>query len=239
MYTNLPSFCSDFFSIPQILGSIPWIVQSTNVPKFLEALSKNSINIKYHITSPAEFWTQKRDELKIQCSDKNIPYDEKMLKALKRKMLRDIQRVLSSIENAGKFWHSEQVMFVEGNNIIEMGWKITPIDTKMNDIVEAHIKIANKADQSAATGVGVGSSLGNTSDTGKASGGSEQYYALNNYLQTGIDVPEMVIMEPVNFALKVNFPDSNLKLGFYHTEPKRQEDMSKADRNRISTYGDN
>lgn len=236
MYTNLPSFCSDFFSIPQILGSIPWIVQSTNVPKFLEALSKNSINIKYHITSPQEFWNQKRDELKDQCADKNIPYDEKMLKALKRKMLRDIQKVLSTIENAGKFWHSEQVMFVEGVNIIEMGWKITPIDTKMGDIVKAHIDIANKADQSASTGVGIGGSLGNTGDKGKANGGSEQYYALNNYLQTGIDIPEMVIMDPINFAIKTNWPDSNLKLGFYHTEPQRQEDMTSGDRNKVADF---
>ena len=41
-----------------------------------------------------------------------------MLKDLKRKMLRDIQRVLSSIENAGKFWHSEQVMFV-GDSLLD------------------------------------------------------------------------------------------------------------------------
>lgn len=239
IYSNLPSFCSDFFSIPQILGSIPWIVQSTNVPKFLDALSKNSINIKYHITSPQEYWNQKREELQNQCMEKNIPYHERMLKAFKRKMLKDIQNVLSSIENAGKFWHSEQVMIVEGANLLEMGWKITPIDQKMNDVVEAHIKIANKADRSAATGVGIHGALGNISETGKSDSGSEQYYALNNYLMTGIDIPEMVIMEPVNFALKVNFPDSNLKLGFYHTEPQRQEDMSKADRNKISTYGDN
>lgn len=234
MYSNLPSFCSDFFSIPQILGSIPWIEQSTNVPAFLAALSKNSINIKYHITSPQEYWNQKRAELKQQCEDKNITYNEKMFKALKRKILKDVQSVLSSIENAGKFWHSEQVMFVEGANILELGWKITPIDQKMNDVVRAYIDIADKADRSAATGVGIHGALGNISDNGKSDSGSEQFYALNNYLQTGIDIPEMVIMEPVNFAIRQNFKDSGLKLGFYHTEPQRQQDMSKTDRNKLA-----
>lgn len=236
MYSNLPSFCSDFFSIPHILGSIPWIEQSTNVPKFLDALSKNSINIKYHITSPQEYWIQKREELKKQCEEKNITFRDTMFKALRRKILKDVRTVLSSIENAGKFWHSEQVLFVDGGNVLELGWKITPIDQKMNDVVTAHIEIANKADRSLATGVGIHGALGNISETGKSDSGSEQYYALNNYLMTGIDIPEMVIMEPVNFALKQNFPDSGLKLGFYHTEPQRQQDMSKTDRNKISDY---
>lgn len=239
VYSNLPSFCSDFFSIPQILGSIPWIQQSTNVPKFLNALSKNSINIKYHITSPAIYWENKEEQLQKQCAEKGIPYKDSMLKSFKRKMLKDVQNVLSSIENAGKFWHSEQVMVVEGASLLEMGWKITPIDTKMNDIVTAHIAIANKADASTATGIGLNATLGNISGGSGASTGSDQYYALNNYLQTGIDIPETVIMDPVNFALANNFPDSNLKIGFYHNEPKRQEEMSHEDRNKVATFTKN
>ncbi len=236
MYSNLPSFCSDFFSIPQILGSIPWIQQSTNVPRFLAALSRNSINIKYHITSPQEYWNQKREEIRNQCVDKNIDYKESMFKTFKRRMLKDVQEVLSGLDNAGKFWHSEQVLVVEGANLTEMGWEIKVIDQKMNDVVTSHIAIANKADRSAATGVGIHGALGNMSDTGKSDSGSEQYYALNNYLQTGIDIPEMVIMEPINFAIANNFPDSNLKIGFYHNEPKRQEELSSADRNKLATY---
>lgn len=236
MYSNLPGFCSDFFTIPQILGAIPWIQQSTNVPLFLAALSRNSINIKYHITSPQTYWENKRDELQSQCNEKGIPYNERMLKVFRKRMLASIQKVLSSIDNAGKFWHSENVLNVEGNNIIELGWKITPIDQKMNDIVDAHIKIAGKADQAASAAVAVGSTLGNTGETGRANGGSEQYYAMNNYLQSSIDIPEMVILEPLNFALRQNFPDSNLKLGFYHTEPKRQEDLTASKRNKISDF---
>jgi hypothetical protein len=229
-YSNLYTFASAFFSIPHILGSIPWIIQSTNVPKFLAALSRNSINIKYHITSPKEYWDQKRDEIKSQCTDKNIDYKESMFKAFKKKMLKDVEKVLSGLENAGKFWHSEQVLVIEGVNVIEMGWKITVIDQKMSDTVSAQIAIANKADSSAATGVGVHNAIGNITATSSNSG-SEQYYALNNYLQTGIDMPEMVIMECMNAAIRANFPGKNLKMGLYHDEMKRQEDLNKDDRN--------
>ncbi|WP_336689379.1 MULTISPECIES: hypothetical protein [unclassified Chryseobacterium] len=232
-YSNLYTFASSFFSIPHILGSIPWIIQSTNVPKFLAALSKNSINIKYHITSPKEFWDQKRDEIKDECTDKNIDFKESMFKSFKRKMLKSIEKVLSGLENTGKFWHSEQVLVIEGMNIIEMGWKITVIDQKMQDTVNAQIAIANKADKSTATGVGVHNAIGNISESGSNSG-SEQYYALNNYLQTGIDMPEMVIMEVINAAIKANFPNKKLKMGLYHDETKRQEDVSQSQRNLIA-----
>lgn len=230
LYSNLPSFCSDFFTIPQILGSIPWIETSTNVPKFLNAMMNNSINIKYHITSPQDYWIAKRKEISDACIAEGRPYKEIMLKTFKRNMLKQIEKVLSGLDNAGKFWHTEQVLKIEGANLLELGWKITVIDQKSKDTVNSQLAIAKFSDQSAATGVGVGSSLGNTSDTGKASGGSEQFYALNNYMQTGIDIPEMVIMEAMNYALKINFPEKDLKMGFYHDEPKRQEEMSKDDR---------
>lgn len=235
-YSNLYTFCSSFFSIPHILGSIPWIVQSSNVPKFLAALSKNSINIKYHITSPKEFWDAKREDLKRECDDKNIEYRESMLRKFRRKLLKEITNVLSGIENAGKFWHTENVMFVEGHNLTELGWKITVIDQKMRDTVQSQIDIANKADASVATGIGIHSALGNLSHGGKSDSGSEQYYAFDNYLKSGIDMPEMVVMKMINTALRINFPNKRLKMGFYHTTPKRQEELSKNDRNKFENY---
>lgn len=236
-YSNLYTFCSDFFSIPHILGSIPWIIQSSNVPKFLSALSKNSINIKYHITSPKEFWDAKREEIKKKCDDAGQEYKEKMLTDLKKTILKEVQKVLSGLENAGKFWHSENVMYVNGHNLLELGWKITPIDQKMRDTVQSQIDIANKADASVATGIGIHSALGNLSHGGKSDSGSEQYYAFDNYLKSGIDMPEMVVMKMMNSALKINFPHKNLKMGFYHKAPKRQEELTKSDRNKFENYG--
>lgn len=236
-YSNLYTFCSDFFSIPHILGSIPWIIQSSNVPKFLASLSKNSINIKYHITSPKEFWDAKREELKQNCTDKGIDYNESMLKELRKKLLQEITKVLSGLENAGKFWHTENIMYVDGHNLTELGWKINPIDQKMRDTVQSQIDIASKADTSLSAGIGLHSALGNISEKGKSDSGSEQYYAFDNYLKSGIDLPEMVVMKVMNSALRINFPEKRLKMGFYHTSPKRQEDITQSERNKFDNYG--
>ena len=236
-YSNLYTFCSDFFSIPHILGSIPWIIQSSNVPKFLSSLSKNSINIKYHITSPKEFWDAKREELKAKCTDQGQDYKESMLRDLRKKLLQEITKVLSGLENAGKFWHTENIMYVDGHNLTELGWKIVPIDQKMRDTVQSQIDIASKADASLSAGIGLHSALGNISERGRADSGSEQYYAFDNYLKSGIDLPEIVVMKVMNAALRINFPDKNLKMGFYHTAPKRQEDITNSDRNTFENYG--
>ena len=231
MYSNLPSFCSDFFSIPHIMGVVPWIVQNTNVPIFFEALKKNAINIKYHITSPAAYWQMKEEILKDEAMKKGIPYNNNQLKALKKKILTEVKNVLSGLENAGKFWHSESVIQVNGMNLTEVGWKITPIEQNMKEVVESQISIASKSERSISAALGVHAALGGITSEGSPNSGSEQYYALNNYLQTGIDIPEMVIMEAMNYALRINFPEYDLKMGLYHDDAKMQQDMSKEQRN--------
>lgn len=230
-YANLYTFCSDFFSIPQIFGSVPWIIQSTNVPKFFEALSKNSVNIKYHITSPMAFWTAVEDKLKNDCIDQKKTYKKSMLTAYKKKLLTQIQTVLSSYENAGKFWHSEQVLQEIGGSMVEQGWKITKIEQNMAETVTAQIAIATKADKSVAVGMGIDSAIGGVTEQGRSGSGSEKYYAVNNFYQIGIDLPEMVIFEAMNAAIKINFPEKKkIKMGFYREQPKMQQDMSPADR---------
>ena len=38
-------------------------------------------------------------------------------------------------------------------------------------------------------------------------------------------------MEAINYALRINFPESDLKMGLYHDDAKMQQDMSKEQRN--------
>lgn len=230
-YANLYTFCSDFFTIPQILGSVPWIIQSTNVPKFFAALSKNSVNIKYHITSPMAFWDDVKKKLEQECSDKKKPYKASMLASYKKKLLLQIQTVLSSYENAGKFWHSEQVLAEVGNTFVEQGWKITKIEQNMTETVSSQISIATKADKSVAVGMGVDSAIGGVTEEGRSGSGSEKYYAVNNFYQIGIALPEFVIFDAMNSAIKINFPEKKkIKMGFYREAPKMQEDIAPKDR---------
>ena len=105
----------------------------------------------------------------------------------------------------------------------------------MKDTVDAQIAIATKADKSTAVGMGVHSAIGNITEEGRSGSGSEQYYALNNFYQIGIDLPEMIIFEAMNAAIKINFPEKKkIKMGFYREEPKLQQDTAPQDRGYVA-----
>jgi len=227
LYSNMYSFCSDYYTVPDIYGSLEWIRRSSAIPLILKALSKNSINLKYHIISPAKFWEDKSKELKESKGDK---YTDKDLINYKKNYLRQVSKVLSGAENSGKFWHSIRYMVIEGHKILEEGWEIKEIKQNIGDFVSAQIKISDQANRMVAAGVGMHPALGGAGESGRADSGSEQLYALKNYLLTGIDIPESIIMKAINYALKINFPEKNLKLGFYHLPPEKEEDITSSKR---------
>lgn len=226
IYSNYRSFCSEYYSIPDLYGSLEWIRRSTAIPHILKSLSKNSINAKYHVISPAKYWEKKREMLENKCVKDNIPYDDKMLKALEQETLQAISKVFSGEENTGKFWHTVEELYVDGNDLIKQGWEIKAIDAKVKDFIESQILIADRADRAVASGVGIHGALGNLSDKGESGSGSEQLYALKNYLATGISIPEMVVLKPLNYAIRANFPNKDLKMGFYHMQPQKEQNVS-------------
>lgn len=231
-YSNMYSFCTDYYTVPDIYGSLEWIRRSTAVPLILKALSKNSINVKYHITSPRAFWDNKKKVIMENCTRLGKDYEDQMLVDYQNTFLKGVAKVLSGESNAGKFWHTVEDMVVEGNSLEKAGWTIKPIDQNIKDFAETQIKIGERADRATAAGVGVHSAIGGTGKEGHSDSGSEQLYALQNYLTTGIDIPEMIVLKAVNFAIKANFPKKKLKLGFYHTTPSREQDKTESDRSK-------
>ena len=230
LYSNLYSFCTDYYTVPDLYGSLEWLNRSTAVPLIFKALSKNSINLKHHFISPQAFWDKKQKEIEANCTITGILYKASMLLDYQKQFLEKISEVLSSDENTGKYLHTTKSFTVEGTNIIEHGWEIKPIDQNIKDFVEAQIKISERADHALSAGLNLHSALGNVSESGKSDSGSEQIYALKTFLQTGIDIPEMIIMKAINYALKVNFPSKGLKLGFYHEKPEKEEAVTPSER---------
>jgi hypothetical protein len=218
------SFCTDYYTVPDLYGSLEWLNRSTAVPLIFKALSKNSINLKYHIVSPQAFWDKKQKEIEQNCTKTGQVYNAKLLLDYQKSFLEKISVVLSGQENTGKYLHTSKSFTVEGTNLVEHGWEIKVIEQNIKDFVTAQIAISERADHALSAGLNLHSALGNVSESGKSDSGSEQLYALKTFLQTGIDIPEMIIMKAVNYALKANFGTKKLKLGFYHdkTDPKEQ-----------------
>lgn len=227
LYSNMYSFCSDYYTVPDLYGSLEWIRRSSAIPLILKALSKNSINLKYHVISPEKFWTKRAKELQDQHGEK---YNAKMLLNYKKNYLRQVSKVLSGAENTGKFWHSVKYMTVDGHKLIEEGWEIKEIKQNIKEFVESQILISDQANRMTGGAAGMHPALGGAGESGRADSGSEQLYALKNYLLTGIDIPESIVMKAINYALKINFPEKKLKYGFYHLPPEKEEDITSSKR---------
>lgn len=65
---------------------------------------------------------------------------------------------------------------------------------------------------------------------GKLSSGSEMLYALKLYLASDTSIPEEIILQSVNQAIQINFPNTPWRLGFYHKIVLREEDVSPSER---------
>lgn len=226
LYSNMYSFCTDYYTVPDLYGSLEWLNRSTAVPLIFKALSKNSINLKYHIVSPQAFWDKKKSEIEANCTQRGVQYKASMLADYTKEFLEKISVVLSGDENTGKYLHTTKSFTVEGTNLTEHGWEIKVIDQNIKDFVAAQISISERADHALSAGLNLHSALGNVSESGKSDSGSEQIYALKTFLQTGIDIPEMIIMKAINYALQSNWPSKKLKLGFYHVQPEKEQDIA-------------
>ena len=78
--------------------------------------------------------------------------------------------------------------------------------------------------------LGIHKALGGITANGKADSGSEQLYAYLMFKLIGVDIPEYIIFKALNAAIKANFPNENVKIGFLHGEAQRQQDQTSQDR---------
>ncbi|KAB8156144.1 hypothetical protein EZY14_002695 [Kordia sp. TARA_039_SRF] len=213
------------YPMPDIYGSLQWIKNTTNTPKIFNAFIKNSLNIKWHIESPAEYWEAKRKILQDNAKAAGKNYTEKMLEDLKTEILGKLAELLSGVENVGKFWHNETVQKFLGGATVTLGWKITPIEQKTKEWVESQIKMYDTAKFAVQAALGVHASLLMVGADGKSDSGSEQLNAYIVHQKTSTPMPEFYVTRPINEMIKILF-GNQFKVGFYRTTPERQQDIT-------------
>ena len=227
VFSNMASFARRFYGVPAYYGALNWIKKASSIPRILTALTDNSLNIKWHIISPSSYWEAKDEKLRENCSLQGKKYSLQMLEDLKDETFKKLGNVLAGEKNIGKFFTSEKVM----NEFGQMeNWEIQPIDQKVKDFIDSQIKIADKADSATTSGLSLHPALSNIMVDGKLASGSEQLYALKLYLATEIEIPERIITKAINTAIRVNFPDKNLKIGFYHDVVQAEENVNSKER---------
>ena len=153
---------------------------------------------------------------------------EERLEKVKNQIMDSITEVLSGKRNAGKFF--ESVDFYDDTTGNLCSWKIEAVDQKIKDFVESQLKIGEAANSAITSGMQLHPSLTNIMVNGKLASGSEMLYAHQIYKLSDVAIPEMVILDPINQAIRYNFPESGLQLGFYHQSLMTEEETNPDDR---------
>jgi len=215
------------FPLPEYWGTRNWIEVANMIPKMLKSLNNNMLTLKYHVKIPAAYWSNEENNLKEDAQRKGIPYASKMLEDKKDDLMTQFSNVLSGTEKVGKFLNSQYVVNKFGN--IE-DWKIESIDMKIRDYIMAQIAVSKRADTAGTSGFSLAHSLSNLKTEGNLSSGSEQLYALSIHNITEVNRDEMRVTAPVNHAIKANWPDRNIKLGFQRLSVKAEQEITPGER---------
>jgi hypothetical protein len=227
-FNNAYSFARDWYPVPSYYGTMNWLNRSSAIPQILKSLTDNSLNIRWHIKVPAKYWQDQEELLKQKCEIDGTKYSYSMLEDLKDEVFTKLAEVMSGVKNVGKFFTSEKCYNEMGQNLEE--WTIEPIDQKVKEFIDAQINIAKYADSATTSGLNLHPSLSNVMVDGKLASGSEQLYAYKLYMATEIDIDESIICQTINDAIDANWPEKNLRIGFYHDVVKTEDSVTSSQR---------
>lgn len=226
-FAYLPSYMSRFYSVPSFTGSLPWMKNSSLLPKAIKSLMHNAAIVKFHVKVPQEYWDKMDAKLKEECSKNGKTYTDKLFRERKAEVMNELVSVLSGYDNVGKFFTSTYYRNRAGE--LE-GWEIIPIDQKVENYISGMKDVNTMADKATIGGIGLHQALANVSAEGKSDSGSEQLYALKLYKDSQIAIPELIVCEAINMAIKANWPSKKVKLGFYQAQVEREQDVTTKNR---------
>ena len=227
-YYNIYSFGHDHYSVPRFIGAFDWLKLATTLAPLLLAYNENASAISKHIESPASYWAEHEQRIKDMCLQMGETYDPKMLDEFKDAAMERFAAALTGKENAGKFIHTSRFWNSDANDF--EGWKITPIDNKLKEYIEAQMAICKKSEAAATSGFGLDPSLSNLILDTKLGSGSEKLYALKVYNATETAVPDMVLCRPWQAMLDCNHPGSDLRVGLYRRVVESENNINPENR---------
>jgi len=101
----------------------------------------------------------------------------------------------------------------------------------LDKYIEAQKAISKMADSATTSAMGLNPSLSNIIIDGKSDSGSQMLYALKIFYGADTVIPEQIVLEALNDALRINFPEKrDLYFGFYHKTIQKEDNVSAGDR---------
>lgn len=223
-YHNLRSFGRNLYSISSFHGSIPWMQNANDIADIVRVLHTNMIAAAYIVHEPAAYWELKKQDLFGDHPEYTDAQVATKIEEMKKKVTKQIAEVMSGKENAGKFFTC--VDFVDDNGKSQE-WKIEPIEMNLDKYISAEKDISRIADSATTSGLGLSPSLANIIIDGKSDSGSQMLYALKIFYGADTQIASDVILEAMNDAIRINFPQKkDVFMSFYHKVVNKEDNVS-------------
>ena len=227
-YFSLPSFNHDHYSVPRYIGAFDWLELAGTLARLLMTYNRNASAISKHIESPQSYWNEMEQNIKAQCEQQGIAYRDEMLEDFKDAAMERFASALTGTENAGKFFHTPVFWNPDADKF--EGWKITPIDNKIKEYIDAQMSICKKAEAAATSGFGLDPSLSNLILDTKLGSGSEKLYALKVYNATETAMPDALLCRPWQILIDSNHPGTDVRIGLYRSVVEAEKNVAPEDR---------
>ena len=227
-YHSLRSFGRNLYAISSFHGSIPWMQDANDIAEIVRALNDNVIAAAYMVHEPQAYWHEKQIAIESDHPEWTEQQVAKELDKLRDQITRQIADVMAGKHNAGKFFTCVDFVDDQGN---EQSWKIEPIELNLDKYIQAQKDISKMADSATTSAMGLSPALANIIIDGKSDSGSQMLYALKIFYGADTVIPEQIVLEALNDALRINFPQKkDLFLGFYHKTIQKEDNVSAGDR---------
>ncbi len=227
-YYQIYSYNKDYYSVPRFVGAFEWIELAGTLAGILAAYNENASAISMHIESPQSYWDKAEQAIRDRCAQLGETYTAQMLEDFKDEAMERYAEGMTGRKNAGKFMHTSQYWNAEANNF--EGWKVTPIDKKIKDYIEAQVAICKKAEAAATSGFGLDPALSNLILDTKLGSGSEKLYSLKVYNATETAVTDMVLCAPFQQFIQANHPGTDIRVGLYRTVVEAEKNVNPENR---------
>lgn len=227
-YYNCYSYGHDYYSVPRFVGAFAWLELVGTLAPLLSAYNSNASAISKHIESPQSYWDRAEESIRRTCQERGIPYRSSMLEEFKDEAMEKFSANMSGEANAGKYLHTSQFWNVEAESF--EGWKVTSIDNKVKDYIEAQVAICKKAEAAATSGFGLDPSLSNLILDTKLGSGSEKLYSLKVYNATETSLVDMVLCKPFQQFIDTNHRGTDIRIGLYRDVVDAERNINPEDR---------
>lgn len=192
-----------FYSYPVYIGAVnSWIPVANQIPRMHAALLRNTMMATYHVKIPMEPLAE--------LARKNKWTEEKLQEWVDNKMS-EIDDMVCGAENAGKTFYTYTIATDRGQKV---EWEISLIDNKLKEMSESHLRLFNDCNQALTSAFQVPPSLASIQLGEKLSSGSEVLNSFNFYVKTRTPIARKIITDPINAALRINFPKTRARLVF-------------------------